>query len=143
MIRYLCKIPLDGIGETSRTLFFQILVNFMRPFAIHINLLRNREFIRIAANERTHFLGGAGLLLAELVTGEKEDREAAGLVAVGQVHELLVVGAGQAALGGDVDGENDAAAELVAKVDIPGVSNVTDGKVVKRFFILFACRIAH
>jgi hypothetical protein len=79
----------------------------MGALAIDVDFLGDVEFVTVGLDEVADVLRGARLLLSELVARTEDDLQAPRLISVGQIHQLLVIGLGEAALAGNVDDQDD------------------------------------
>jgi hypothetical protein len=107
--RNFLEVPLDVARLAVRVRHRgELLVHRVPPRPIDLDLLQHREAHPVAGRaELRDLIGGAGLLAAELVAGEADDREPAVAVRLVQPLQPLVLRR-EAALGRDVDHEQGA-----------------------------------
>ena len=67
ILKYLGKIPLDCIGNRTRTFCFQKSKNFVRIFPIDLDFFGNDEFVGICLDKGAYFLRRPRFLFFELV----------------------------------------------------------------------------
>ena len=116
--------------------FRQDAVERVTTLAVNFDLLQEREADAVGGGaERLNLFGAAGLLLAELIAGNAEDRETLVGVVLLHLFESGVLGR-EAALRGDVDDENNLAGVFVelgwraVEVVDGGIENSHEGTIV-------------
>lgn len=110
---------LDARHEQLRFLLLHPFVDRVHIVAIDFNLLHHGERDGVFERAKLADLGvSAGLLTAKLITREAEDREAAAVVLLVQLLEARIL-ARKAALGRDIDDEDDAPLERAHVVWLP------------------------
>ena len=85
----------------------QVLEQVRRIRAVHVDFVENREIDAVVREEFFDLDATAVFLTEELVAGEAEDGKAAGLVAVLQLYQLVIVIHCHSSFAGDIDNDED------------------------------------
>eukprot|EP01139_Manchomonas_bermudensis_P024738 Amastigsp_a843318_215.p1 type:complete len:383 gc:universal Amastigsp_a843318_215:231-1379(+) len=135
----LCEVPLDASAESPFQLGLEPDVKGVGPAAVDLDLLEHVERDAEASNKVADVVSGTGLLLAELIARESENRQTLRLESGIQRLKLCVIPLGQPSEARHVDDDDDAS-EVLGESYLVAVE-VAGGKVSEG--LLCSGRSAH